>query len=100
MPTPVAEGVHTEDEASTVGAAAPSRIRLLYCSSCWAARSRHACCDSLGGLAEIDHALAWPDDVFPPSVEVGALAGGAGQPGTISLTTRHRETVPSTTLPD
>ncbi|MGH8839959.1 MAG: Gfo/Idh/MocA family protein [Jiangellaceae bacterium] len=83
VPTPVAEGVHsTEDEVldAVLGPAAPSRIRLLYSFVVLGSLVHDTSLlrDLFGGLAEIDDARAWPDDVFPPSVEVGgALRGGA-----------------------
>lgn len=65
---------------AALGAGTPDRFRRLYA---------HVVVGSLvhdislvrrlfGGLREVDDVRVWPDDVFPPSVEVsGVLTGGA-----------------------
>jgi myo-inositol 2-dehydrogenase / D-chiro-inositol 1-dehydrogenase len=81
--SPVVDDVRSaEDEIldAVLGVSAPPRIRLLYSFVVLGSLVHDTSLlrDLFGGLAEIDDAWAWPDDVFPPSVEVGGtLPGGA-----------------------
>ncbi len=83
VPSPVADDVRSaEDELldAVLGPAAPSRIRLMYAHVVLGSMVHDTSLlrDLFGGLSEIDHARAWPDNVYPPSVEVsGVLPGGA-----------------------
>jgi len=83
VPSPAADGVRSAEEElldAVLGHAAPSRIRLLYAHVVLGSMVHDTSLlrDLFGGLSEIDHARAWPDHVYPPSVEVsGVLPGGA-----------------------
>ncbi|MGH8825775.1 MAG: Gfo/Idh/MocA family protein [Jiangellaceae bacterium] len=83
VPSQVADEVRNAEEElldAVLGSAASSRMRLLYSYVVLGSLVHDTSLlrDLFGGLTDVDHARAWPDDVFPPSVEVtGALPGGA-----------------------
>jgi predicted dehydrogenase len=83
VPSQVADEVRNAEEElldAVLGPAVASRMRLLYSFVVLGSLVHDTSLlrDLFGGLVEVDDARAWPDEVFPPSVEVtGALPGGA-----------------------
>jgi predicted dehydrogenase len=83
VPPPVANEVRNAEEElldAVLGPAASSRMRLLYSYVVLGSLVHDTSLlrALFGGLTDVDDVRAWPDDVFPPSVEVtGVLPGGA-----------------------
>lgn len=65
---------------AALGPAAPDRLKSVYANVVVSSLIHDISLlrALFGGMREIDDVRIWPDDAFPPSVEVsGALAGGA-----------------------